>query len=147
MRRFNRTLATVLLTCGAICSHSASAQSPMSYEPQSPTVSPWLGLWRQNTGALDNYHTFVQPQMELNRTLQMQNSALTRQAAGLQSLHNEIMQPQGNQSGMMPTGQGSTFMNYSHYYGGNRQILRPAPARLTAQRTAPNLPSVTGMPH
>ena len=61
-----------------------------------PAVSPWMGLWQQNTGALDNYHTFVQPQMEVNAALQMQVAVLNRQAARLQALNNDIAQPQRN---------------------------------------------------
>ena len=131
-----------------------------SYTPQSPTISPWMGLWRQNTGALDNYHTFVRPQMQLNQTLQMQNAALSRQAMGLQALNNEINQPLENQSGMLATGQGATFMNYSHYYySGNRQAAnsvggRPTPRSAISRAAAPSASMIhnvsaptAGMPH
>jgi hypothetical protein len=121
MNRFNTALALVLLVSGTLFAQSAAAQYP--YTPNSQAFSPWMGLWQKNTGALDNYHTYVQPQMNLNQTLQTQNVALARQAAGLQVLNNAIMQPQENQSGMLPTGQGATFMNYSHYY--YRQSSRP----------------------
>jgi len=134
MTRFNTFLAVVLLAGGTMFSQSAVAQ----YSPQRPTVSPWMGLWQRNTGAMDNYHTFVQPQMELNKTLQMQGAALYRQEAGLQDLNYEILQPQGNRSTMMPTGQGATFMSFSHYYGGSRQVSRPVPPRPTASKTVRN---------
>ncbi len=134
MTRSSIILAVVFLAGGTIFTQTAAAQ----YSPQRPTVSPWMGLWQRNTGALDNYHTFVQPQMELNKTLQMQGSALNRQETGLQDLNYEMMQPQGNRSTMMPTGQGATFMSYSHYYGGSRQLSRPVPPRPPASRTAHN---------
>ena len=116
MPRSYTCLAVVLF---AAVAYSRPAVAQRTYTPQSPTISPWMGLWQRNPGALDNYHTYVQPQMELDRTLQLQNEALARQSAGLRALNYDIMQPQGYLS-MMPTGQGATFMNYSHYYGGNR---------------------------
>ena len=144
MTRFHTVLATVLLTGGTIFAQSAAAQ--YNYIPQRPTISPWMNLFQGNTGPLDNYHTFVRPQIQLNRTLQMQSTALNRQAAGLQYLNNEIMEPQGNQSTMLSTGQGATFMNYSHYYGGNQQASYSAAPRLAAPRKSTNLPSYLGMP-
>ena len=134
MTRSNTFLAVILLAGGTIFTQSAAAQ----FSPQRPTISPWMGIFQRNTGAMDNYNTFVRPQMELNRTLQMQGSALDRQEMGLQDLNYEMMQPQGNRSTMMPTGQGATFMNFSHYYGGSRQVSRPVPSRPTASRTARN---------
>jgi hypothetical protein len=144
MNRFPALLAIALTAGGSILADSATGQNPGTYRPETPTVSPWMGLWQQNTGALDNYHTYVQPQMELNAELQSQNAQLNRQGARLQALHNEVMQPQGVQPGMVPTGQGSTFMNYSHYFGGNRQAVRP-PQRSNVSRSTPNMPSVPGV--
>ena len=141
MTRSSIMLAVIFLASGTIFSQSAAAQ----YTPQRSTVSPWMGLWQRNTGAMDNYHTFVQPQMELNKTLQVQGSALNRQETGLQDLNYEMMQPQGNRSTMTPTGQGATFMSYSHYYGGSRQLSRPVPSRPPTSRTAHNSPTSSGM--
>ena len=141
MTRFNTFLAVILLAGGTIFTQSAAAQ----FSPQRPTISPWMGIFQRNTGAMDNYNTFVRPQMELNRTLQMQGSALDRQEMGLQDLNYEMMQPQGNRSTMMPTGQGATFMNFSHYYGGSRQLSRPLPSGPTASRAARNSTSSSVM--
>ncbi len=136
MSRWNIVLTAAILAGGTILAQPAAGQAPMTYAPQSPAVSPWMGLWQQNTGALDNYHTFVQPQMEVNAALQMQGAALNRQAARLQALNNDIAQPQRNPGGMVPTGQGATFMSYSHYFGGAGQGLRPSPLRPDASRGA-----------
>jgi hypothetical protein len=105
-----------------------------------------MGLWQQNTGALDNYHAVVQPQMELNAALQAQGAALNRQAARLQSLNNEIAQPQRNPSGMVPTGQGATFMSFSHYYGGNGPASHPSPLGPGAPRNSSRSAAVSGLP-
>jgi len=133
MTRFNAVLAVLLLVGGTILAQSASAQSV--YSPQTPAVSPWMGLWQKNTGTVDNYHSVVLPQLQLNQTLQMQNAALNRQEAGLQNLSSDIAQPKWDQTRIAATGQGATFMNYSHYYGGNRQMAHPV-ARSAARGAA-----------
>ena len=120
MTRFPLVLAFVLLVGGTIFAQPATAQS--TYLPQTSPVSPWMGLWQRNTGPLDNYHSYVLPQMQLNSALQTQNAALGRQAAGLQNLGEAMMNQQIGPSGMTPTGQGATFMNYSHYFSLNRQM-------------------------
>ena len=53
-----------------------------NYMPQTPPVSPWMGLWQRNTGPLDNYHSYVLPQMQLNSAMQMQNAALGSRQRG-----------------------------------------------------------------
>ena len=125
MTRFNIVLALVLLVGGSTFSFSQSAIAQSTYMPQTSPVSPWMGLWQRNTGPLDNYHSYVLPQMQLNAALQSQNAALGRQAAGLQYLGEAVTNQQTGQlgtSGMSPTGQNATFMNYSHYFGLNRQM-------------------------
>ena len=91
MCRFHTGLASFVLATATIYCQSAAAQY---YTPQTPAISPWMGLWQKNTGALDNYHSFVLPQMQLDQTLQMQNAALVRQQAGLQGLNNALQAPE-----------------------------------------------------
>jgi hypothetical protein len=91
-----------------------------------PTLSPWFGLYQRNGGPLDNYHTFVRPQIQLDNTLQRQHLAIQRNNEGVQSLSREVSQL-ADQGQMHPTGIGSVFMDYSHYYpslGGS--AVRPA---------------------
>jgi hypothetical protein len=140
MNRFHTVLAIALLIGGTVLCQPAAAQ--FYNPPQNGIVSPWMGLWQKNTGALDNYHTFVLPQMQLNQTLQLQSAALNRQELGLQNLNAEVAQPKWDQSRIMATGQGATFMSYSHYYyGGLRPTSRPGPPRPAATRTASHLPA------
>ena len=113
-----------------------------------PSARGW-GSGSKIPAALDNYHTFVQPQMEVNAALQMQGAALNRQAARLQALNNDIAQPQRNPGGMVPTGQGATFMSYSHYFGGAGQGCAVAAAAGRFARRCPaggglGLGAVTG---
>ena len=116
MSRSSIFWAVVFLAYGSIFSRPASAQ--YGYTPQTPTISPWMNLWQNRTGTLGNYQCVVVPQMQLNQTLQMQNAALTSQAAGMQMMGDEVSQPGQIQSSMMPTGgrTSATYMNYLHYY-------------------------------
>jgi len=141
MTPFNALLAVVFLAGGPIFPQPAVAQ----YAPDRPLISPWMGLWQKNTGPLDNYHSFVLPQAELSQTLQMQNNALQRQAAGLQYLNGEIGNRQGVRLGMGSTGQGATFMNYSHYYGGSNRLVQrqtQMSSSTSGQTASPNSASV-----
>jgi hypothetical protein len=93
-----------------------------------PPFSPWFGLYQRNGGPLDNYHTFVQPRIELDNTLQRQQAAIHRNYEGVASLGREFSQI-GEQGQVHPTGTGSVFMDYSHYYpalGGSGRAMQYA---------------------
>lgn len=87
-----------------------------------PTFSPWLDLYRRDPGPVGPYLSNVRPRQELYRTLQGQEAGLRRQTAGLQRQETGILSLQRRvtqleRGGVMaPTGTGSVFMNYSHYY-------------------------------
>jgi len=95
----------------ALAQGAAGGRYPM----RSPVLSPWLQLFQRNAGPLDNYHTFVRPQMELLGTLQRQGIRLQQQGAGILRLDDELSQWE-NRRMSRPTGTGSVFMDYSHYY-------------------------------
>ena len=97
----------------ALGSKSSSYQSILNR----PVISPYLNLLRPNAGPLPNYHTWVRPQLEQQEF----NDQQTRQ---VQSLQRQVMSNRmggdrnTGSSGLRPTGHGSTFMNYSHFYPG-----------------------------
>jgi hypothetical protein len=97
----------------------SSYQSGM---PSTPRISPYLDLFRRDSGPLDNYHTFVQPQKELSETLRRQEAALQRQNAAVHSLGQQVTRLQRG-DGMRATGTGSVFMNLSHYYPLSRAAM------------------------
>jgi hypothetical protein len=101
-----------LVACGAALP-SAAAQG--LYRPQTPTLSPWFGLYQKNTGPLDSYHYFVRPRMEAYDAYQQQNSAIEQQSAHLNSFGQELTQLQ-HEGPIRPTGSASVYMNYTHYY-------------------------------
>jgi len=101
----------------AIAAQATLAQSPgpVRMEPFYPTLSPWLKLYATNTGPLDNYHTFVRPELQMREMVQRQSVTNARQAAGMWQLQGEL-DDLHKQKAVRPTGTGSVFMNYSHYY-------------------------------
>ena len=95
-----------------------NSNKPFSNYSPSPTVSPYLNLFREDLdGNSDfNYQTLVRPQLqqqEINQRLQQQNLAIAQR---LQSISAQSdFNPQGSES-QPPTGHQTVFMHYSHYY-------------------------------
>jgi hypothetical protein len=78
------------------------------YRPSRPTLSPYLDYFRRDVGLTNQYYSFVRPYQQLSSTLNQQNAAIS----GLSRQVNQA----GAAQGPLPTGTGSVFMNYSHYY-------------------------------
>ena len=129
-------LLTVLATCVVVCSaRLADAQArsrPSTRTPavRRPTVSPWLNLYRRDGGPLGGYLSDVRPRQELYRTLQRQSASIDRERvagarreAGIQALQRQVLDLQ-RRSEALPTGIGSVFMDYSHYYPALRTPVR-----------------------
>jgi hypothetical protein len=114
---------------------ASSAFAQPRYYPRSSPISPWMNMFQRKPGPLDNYHSFVQPQLQLEETLGQQNTALQQQATKIRSLGQDIRERQRG-SDTPPTGIGSVFMDYSHYYPtkGGRAGYHP---RATSQVSQP----------
>jgi hypothetical protein len=110
-----RSAICATLTLGILLLAASSSYAQVLAPGNRPTFSPWFGLYQRNGGPLDNYHTFVQPRIELDNTLQRHQAAIHRNNEGVASLNRELSQF-GEQTQMHPTGTGSVFMDYSHYY-------------------------------
>ena len=90
----------------ASCCSRRLPRTPRVLAPGSrPTLSPWFGLYQRNGGPLDNYHTFVRPQIELRNTLLRQQAAIQRNSAGIASIDRDL----GEQGQLHPTGTGSVL--------------------------------------
>ena len=124
MKRLPFVLVFVLVCALVSCLRPAHGQGYSSrYSSLSrPTLSPWLNLYRRDPGPVGPYLSYVRPEQELRRTLQGQEAGLRRQSAGLQRQETGVLSLQRRvtqleRGGVMaPTGTGSVFMNYSHYY-------------------------------
>jgi hypothetical protein len=126
MTRPSAQYVTLPLAILLLAASSLHAQVPAPGDR--PALSPWFGLYQRNSGPLDNYHTFVQPRIELNNTLQRHQAAIQRNNEGVVSLGHEL----GDQRQLHPTGTGSVFMDYSHYYpslGGSGRAMQNANIR------------------
>ena len=120
MIRSRLMVVSLLLVVGAVWTPSVNAQVGGYYPSRGP-ISPWMNMWIRKPGPLDNYHTYVQPAMQLQRTIGQQNNALMQNALGIQSLGQQM------DGQVRPTGTGSVFMEYSHYYPmkGGHAMARP----------------------
>ena len=103
----------------------AEAQVGVSrYEsPAGPTISPYLDYFRRDTGLLNRHHAFVRPQIEMQRSVRQLQQTSLQQQVQLGNLRGQLQTLR--ESTAAPTGTGSRFMDYSHYY------------RLPAAPTAP----------
>lgn len=119
-----------LLVIGVVISSAQSARAQYRSGISSPTLSPWLNLYRRNAGPLGSYLSDVRPEQRFRSTLQQHNTSLQRQGAGLRVLGQQMSTYERTGS-IRPTGTGSGFMNYSHYYvfpgtpAGRRTSSRP----------------------
>ena len=126
MKRSQVILTLVIASAVFLTAFPASAQGrrPYSpYQPARPTISPWFNLYRQDGGVLDNYHTFVRPEIQLRNTLRQQEYNISRQGMDIQAMR-QNMSGVTRTLGMRPTGAGSRFMDYSHYYQFQRTMSR-----------------------
>jgi hypothetical protein len=127
MTRSKLVLLSLVVATAASWTSSAFAQT--RYYPTRGPISPWMNMWQRKPGPLDNYHTYVQPDIQLQRVISQQQNSLTQNAAGLQSLDTQMQNGQRDLR-VVPTGTGSTFMELSHYYptrGGSAVRARSMP--------------------
>jgi hypothetical protein len=84
---------------------------------QEPSISPYLNLLRGGADPGFNYFTLVQPQMQNQSNLQLQNRDI--QTLGRQLQQDERQGPFGALTQIRATGgRAASFQNYSHYYPG-----------------------------
>ncbi len=110
---------------GATAASNAQVQR---YEPTRPTVSPYLNLFRDQTGILPNYQALVRPlqlQNDINQQQRQTNQRSAEAAANLQAEIYGLQQRQAAELQMAPTGkqswfqrpsQRNQFMNTSRFY-------------------------------
>jgi hypothetical protein len=125
--RISHRRRRLLLSAGAVAAVSlaclpTSVAQVRRYEPNTPTLSPYLGLTLFNNGGVPNYYAFVRPRQQ-QRSFNLQQQALAqRQAGEIQQLDYDV------QRGIVPvaqTGTGSwfftpgtrtTYLDTSQYY-------------------------------
>jgi len=114
--RFSASAIVILLIGLSVENACAQTYGPVRYEtPLYPPLSPWLKLYYRQAGPVDNYHSFVRPELQLRETLRRQDLLIQQHSAGMSDLRSEVTELQTG-GPVRPTGAGGAFMAYSHYY-------------------------------
>jgi hypothetical protein len=140
-----------LLTVGVVLAYASLAQGQGGEPASRPMLSPWFSLYQKNGGLLDNYHMFVRPRFQVNNALQQQQDAIQRNDSGIHSLGQEMTRVQ-EQALVRPTGSGSVFMSYSHYYpsqgsGGQSATSQGGQRRWAVSRPGSPTRAMPSVPH
>lgn len=109
-------LIAVIVAASWLAGGSASNAQTLRYQPSRPTVSPYLNLFRQQTGAIPNYQSLVRPlqlQNEANQRQQQINAERGATISALQAQLFELQQAQAAGAGVSPTGKSSWFFQPS----------------------------------
>jgi hypothetical protein len=112
----------------------------MGYNPPRGPISPWMNMFQRRVGPLDNYNSWVRPQIQLQDAMARQNFAIQQQAAGLEALGQQVEVKPGAHQPIRPTGTGSVFMNFGHYY----PMLGGSPLNRVQPSPRPSLSAVRG---
>jgi len=105
---------------------SRPGAKPFSNVTPTPTVSPYLNLFREGFGDNNdlNYQTLVQPQLRqqrVNRQVNVQSQQLNRKLISLTARN--AYNVQGSTT-LAPTGHAASFQNYSRFYPGKSRARR-----------------------
>ncbi len=105
-----------LAAAGLVRTAAAQAPPPSHYSPPNgrPTVSPYLNLFRGNSGPVPNYQTLVRPQLNQLETNRMLRLDVERNAGHIQQVEQNVATLRDPK--IAPTGAGGSFYSYSHFY-------------------------------
>lgn len=112
--RFTRGLAD-----RALGSRKQRASKPFANVQRRPTLSPYLNLLRNDgddLGGLPNYHTFVRPMLDQQRTNRRTSQQLQGLNQDVQAVNRQLAHQPSEASMLRPTGHQTVFMNHSHFY-------------------------------
>lgn len=122
---FRRYLLIAVLLIVGLGATDSFAQRRL---PSRPSISPYVNLFNNTTGGVNNYFQFVRPlqqqarinQRQFNQTARLQRQLLQPQVGGAQVIGPNalpatgLLRP-GTQGVGVPT-QAATFFDYSHFY-------------------------------
>ena len=114
-RRDRWLLACAVVCLGMVIATPSRAQE-LRYEPSTPTISPYLNLFRDRTSAVPNYYSLVRPQLlqieqdKAQRRINQQNAA---SANRLQSELTDLQRRQATLLQLPPTGKNAWFLRPS----------------------------------
>ncbi len=111
-----------ILCAMAVFVFSTTLASPLLAQvggiPYGPApLSPWLNLNTKQGGPVDNYHMFVQPQIQLQNTLQAQQMGIQNNAAAVTAMGERVLYEMQSAYGQIqPTGVAGGFMTQRTYF-------------------------------
>ena len=118
MKSQNKRFAWLFGLCIVVVIATAESISAQTRPP----LSPWLYLFNQNRSGigLDNYHTYVAPQLQIQQEFAQQGRQIQQQQAQQRNLEGQIDKvlnaPKKRPSYSSSNGAG--YRQYLHYYGG-----------------------------
>ena len=118
MESQNKHFAWLLGLCIIVV---AATTESVSAQQARPPISPWLSLFNENRGGiLDNYHTFVAPQLQMQQEFAQQGRQLQQQQAqqrDLQGQIDKVLNPPKKRPSYSSSN-GAGYRQYLHYYSG-----------------------------
>jgi hypothetical protein len=132
-----KPLLVLLILCAALSQHQPARGQRRRSRPSTPTLSPYMNLYRRDGAAVDNYNAYVRPERELRDAFRRQQTALDRQNANIRTLEQDVFRFQRT-GALHPTGTGARFMSYSHYYP---TVSSRSPAVRSPTRPSPQMPA------
>ena len=103
-----------VMAFGLVLGIAVSVSGQQRYQPQRPTLSPYLNYFRADVGLLDRHNTLVAPEIRSQQAVQQLQGQVFEQRSQLGNLQGQVDQIREPQT--RRTGTASSFMNYSHYY-------------------------------
>jgi hypothetical protein len=118
---FRASLFFAIVAAGLSCTLTqrlfAQVGGIPSYGGESPRLSPWLNLYQRQAGPLDPYHMYVQPEVQLRNTLQVQQAGIQRNKAALNTVAEHVVSTEeAFNAPATPTGVAAGFMTQGMYF-------------------------------
>lgn len=99
------------------------SSKPFGNITQSPTVSPYLGLFNNSLSdsVLPNYNQFVQPRLQQQQFMRNQSRQTQEMNFRVQQISAQSAYEVNGSEFQIPTGHQVGFMYYSHFYPSNNR--------------------------
>jgi hypothetical protein len=114
-----RKALALMIMLAAVVSNSADRLYGQVYG-SNPVFSPWLNLYQRQAAPVDNYHAYVQPQMQLNNAIQGQQAQIQRNGAATDALADRQTAQQAFNATAAPANTAAGFLTQGGYFNTSR---------------------------
>jgi hypothetical protein len=111
-----QTFKAIMILSASLGAGTAVNAQTTRYQPSRPTVSPYLNLFREQTGAVPNYQALVRPLQRQNEAIDTQrqiNAQRSTELGSLQAQLNDLSRSQAAGAAVQATGKKSWFFQPS----------------------------------